>query len=365
MAAEMMPCARSWARFSMTEPTVITIQARTVIKIILVVAAFVFLYVLRDVLAILFIAIMIASAVTPLATWLETKRIPRLLGVLVLYLMLFGLLVLFLSLVIPIASAELNQLGTALPDLLSRFSDVLERSRPPSGYFDFTYDLQNFLDSFSRFLQVSSSSVVGLLINVFGGLLSFLAVVVLSFYLSVMKQGIPVFLRSVLPDQYEGYAIGLWRRAELKMGRWFQGQVLLALVVGVVVFVGLSLLHIKYALVLGIAAMLLEVIPIVGPVIAAMPALALAFFQSPGLGLAVLMFYIVVQQLESQVLAPIILGKTTGLHPVTVVIALLIGGKLAGILGVLLAVPLAVVIVEVLEDLAESRAKRNPLAPQP
>ena len=124
-------------------------------------------------------------------------------------------------------------------------------------------------------------------------------------------------------------------------------------------FVGLSLFHIKYALLLGILAMMFELVPIVGPVMSAIPGIILAFAQSSTLGIGVLVFYTAVQQLESHILAPLILGKTLGLHPVTVVIALLIGGKLAGILGILLAVPVAVVIVEVLDDIAEQRQSKR------
>ena len=339
----------------------VDIEAKTIIKIILVVLAFVFLYLLRDVLVVLFLAIMIASAVSPFATWLEIKRIPRLLSVLVLYIVFFGLSAVLISLVIPILSYELSQLVQVLPKFFAGLNNALE-SAQGSRYLGFVGDLQNILDSFSQFLQVSAASLFDFVVNIFGGFISFVAIIVISFYFSVMKQGIPSFLQSVLPNAYEGYMIGLWRRAEFKIGRWFQGQLLLALSVGLVVFVGLSLLNIKYALLLGIIAIIFELVPMVGPVLSAIPALGLAFAQSPMLGIWVLVFYIVVQQLENHVLAPIILGKTIGLNPVTVIIALLIGAKLAGILGLLLAVPVAVVIVEVFEDMAAQRQHRKAVA---
>lgn len=345
----------------MAEHQILDIHASTILKIIFIVLAFVFLYLVREVVVILFLAIVIASAVGPFADWLEGKKIPRLLSVLVLYLAFFGLLVFVLSLVIPFLSAEISQLTQALPKFLTNISGALEKAQQttPSRYFDFLSEIQNLLDSFSQFLQTSSRSVVNLIINVFGGVLSFVAVIVISFYLSVMKRGIIGFIGSVIPEKYEDYLIGLWRSVERKVGRWLQGQLLLALSVGLIVFVGLSLFHLKYALLLGIAAMVLEIVPIVGPVIFAIPGIVLAFAQSPTLGLWVLVFYIAVQQLESHVFAPLILGKTIGLNPVAVIIALFIGGKLAGILGVLLAVPVAVVIVEVLDDLARQKESRR------
>jgi len=323
------------------------IPAASIIKVIAIVAGFVFVYLLRDVLMVVFFAIIISSAVAPFADWLESKKIPRILSVLVLYLIVAALGILLLTILIPVTAYELRQLIQILPKLFSDASIALENI--PS--------MQGLLDSASQFLQVSSQSSIGIVISVFGGLISFLSIIIISFYFSIMRHGIPSFLRSVLPDRYEGYAIGLWRRSELKVGRWFQGQLLLGLAMGLFVFVGLSLMGVKYALLLGILAMVLELVPIAGPVLASIPAIILAFLQSRGLGFAVVIFYIIAQQTENHFLAPVILGKSTGLNPVTVIIALLIGAKLAGILGILLAVPVAVVIVEVLDDMAEQRRK--------
>ena len=337
------------------------INASTIVKIIFIILFFVFLYLLRDVIIILLFSIIIASAVGPFADWLEGKRIPRILTVLMLYLAFFSLVIFLLSLIVPVISFEISQLTQALPKFVARISGVLERAQQTttSRYFDFFSEIQNILDSFSQFLQVSSQSALNLVINIFGGVVSFGAIVVISFYLSVMRQGIVGFVKSVVPEKYEDYVINLWRRVERKVGRWFQGQILLALSVGFVVFVGLSLLKVKYALVLGIVAMILEVIPVVGPVVSAIPGVAFAFSQSPTLGLWVLAFYVLVQQAENHIFAPLILGKTLGLNPITVIIAVLVGAKMAGILGIILSVPIAVVIVEIFDDLAKQKESRK------
>ncbi len=348
----------------MADRQVVDIHASSVLKVIFIVLAFVFLYLLKDVIIILFLAIIIASAVGPFANWLESKKVPRLLGVLFLYLAVFGLLVLLLSLVVPYVSFEINQLTQSLPNFISNISGALEKAQQSTStrYFDFFSEIQNLLDSFSQFLQNSSGSVLNLIINVFGGLLSFAAVIIISFYLSVMREGISGFVKSILPAKYEDYVINLWERSERKVGRWLQGQLLLALSVGLMVFIGLSLFKVKYALLLGLIAMILEIVPIVGPVISAIPGVILAFSQSPTLGVWVLVFYVAVQQTESHIFTPLILGRTLGLNPITVIIALLIGGQLAGILGILLAVPVAVVIVEILDDLAKQKETRRATA---
>lgn len=345
----------------MAEHQTLDISTATIFKIIFIVLSLIFLYLVRDVLVILFFAIIIASAVSPFANWLEQRKIPRLLGVLILYLTVFGLLVFLLSLLVPVISFELGQLTQALPGFISNISGALEKAQQTTTtrYFDFFSEIQNLLDSFSQFLQVSSGSALNLIVNTFGGILSFFAIIVISFYFSVMKEGVAGFIRSVLPTKYEDYIIGLWKRAERKVGRWLQGQLLLALSVGLLVFVGLSLINIKYALLLGIIAMILEIVPIVGPVISAIPGVILAFAQSPMLGIWVIVFYVAVQQVESHILTPLVLGKTLGLNPVTVIIALLVGGTLAGIIGILLSVPVAVIIVEIFDDLAKQKENKK------
>ncbi len=345
----------------MAEHVHIEISTSSIFKAILMVLGFVVLYALKDVLLIFLFAIIIASAVSPFVGWLESKGLPRVFGVLLLYLVVFGLIVLVSSLVIPSISQDLSQMTQLLPQVLQRVSSSLEtvQEGTATGYFDFVGELQNLLDVLSGYLQQISQSALSLVVSIFGGVFSFVAILVISFYLAVMRKGIENFLASVLPSEYESYAISLWKRSEHQVGRWLQGQLLLSLIMGLVVYVGLSLLKIKFALVLGLLVMALEIVPVAGPVLAAIPAIFLGFMQSTTLGIWVLVFYVVVQQMENHLLVPLVLGKTTGLNPVVVVISLLIGGSLAGIPGAILAVPVATVIVEILDDLAKHKEMRR------
>ena len=342
--------------------THVHISTGTILRGILLILFFVFLYVLKDVIIIFLFAIIIASAITPFADWFDNRGFPRLLGVLLLFLVVSGLIIFLLSLVVPYIAGEVSQLSVTLPAVVERVSTSLEDVQKGSPqYFDFVSEIQNILDSFSIFLQQSSQSVVSIIVRIFGGIMSFIAVLVISFYLSVMKRGIENFIESVVPAHQEAYIMDLWKRSEAKVGRWIQGQLLLALIVGLAVYIGLELMGIKFALLMGMLAMILEIVPIVGPVLAAIPAVFLAFIQDPGIGLWVIVFYLVVQQLENHLLVPLVLGRTTGLNPVVVIMALLIGNQLAGIPGMLLSVPVATVIVEMLEDMTKYKeeAKHN------
>lgn len=347
----------------MPSKTTIEISTTTIWKAIVIGLFFAFAYYLRDVLAIVFFSIVVASGVEPFAAWFETRNVPRLLSVLVLYLVFFSFSIILLTLIVPFFSFEVSELTKNLPSYVTSISGALDKVQNTSAarYFDVFTELQNFLDVFSQFLQVSSRSVFSLIATLFGGVFSFIAVVIISFYLAIMPKGMVHFIRSIIPDEYEEYFISLWRRSERKVGRWFQGQLLLASSVGLVVFVGLSLFGIEYALILSILAMVMELIPIAGPVIAAIPAVLVGFSVSPSMGLWILGFYIIVQQLESHVLAPYILGKTLGLNPLTVIIALLVGGKIAGIVGIILSVPAAVVLVEIFDDIAAEKEIRRSL----
>lgn len=343
-----------------TERLQLDISSGTIIRAILIVLLFVFLYILKDVVIIFLFALVIASAVSPFANWLDERGVPRVLGVLIFYLIILGVAVTVLSLVVPYIADDISRLIGVLPKVVERVSSSLETAQQSSPqYLDFLGEIQNILSSFSSYLQQASQSVVGLIVSVFGGVFSFIAILIVSFYLAVTRKGIEVFLGSVVPEKYESYVISLWKRTEVKVGKWLQGQLLLGLIVGLMVYVGLSLLHVKYALLLSLMVMVLELVPMVGPVVAAIPAVFLAFLQSPSLGIWVLVLYVVVQQLENHVLVPLVLGRTLGLNPVVVIIALLIGEKLAGIPGMILAVPISTIIVEMLDDVARQKESRR------
>src|SRR3989344_7691292 len=311
------------------------ISTATIIRIIVLVALALFLYLIHQVVAVVFFAIVIASALDPIARKLEEKKIPRMLSVIVLYILVFSFIIFILSLIVPVLLEEVNQLNEVLPNIVNDIASILERAQESESpaYSELVVQIQAILSNISNFLKVSDQSIFGFFSGIFGGALSFVAVVVISFYFSLMPKGILEFIQSILPDRYEEYVIRLWKKSERKVGRWLRGQLILALAIGLSTYIGLSLLNIKYALVLALIAMVLELIPIAGPIMASIPAIALASIQSWQSALAVLILYVIIQQLEANFLTPFVLGKTVGLHPVTVIIAIFIGGVTLKIMG--------------------------------
>lgn len=331
----------------------INISTSTIFRIILILLSLIFLYLIRDILLIVFVSVIIAAAINGPVSWLQNRRVPRLLGVVFIYLLLFLLFALVITLIFPSLAEQIKQLTTILPDFTEKLGVGFEEIRERFGVEG---NLESILRRVSQGLSQATSNVFGTIVNVFGGLFSAVVVLVISFYLAVQERGVKRFLVSLTPNEHQRYVADLIERIQKKIGGWLRGQLLLMAIVGFLIFLGLYFLGIKYALTLALLAGLLEIIPYIGPVFAAIPAIILAFFQSPFLALLVIILFIVVQQLENYLIVPQVMRKAVGLSPIIVIVTMLIGAKLAGILGIILAVPLTAAIAEVFKDIQEARS---------
>lgn len=197
----------------------------------------------------------------------------------------------------------------------------------------------------------------------FGGIVSFVLVLVMSIYLSIEDRGVARFLGLVTPRQYEVYVINLWGRVQDKIGKWIQGQFMLMGLVFVMMFIGLSICklflgdQIQHIFLLSLIAGLLEFIPVIGIFAATLVAFLFTLIKG-GLGVALIVvaLFTVIHQIESHIIYPIVVKKVTGVPPLLVIISLIAGVELAGFVGVILSIPVAVLIVEYLDD--HTRRKR-------
>jgi len=310
----------------------------------------------RQALIILFLAIVISSSIDGLVSWLQRKKIPRIFGTLLIFLVALTILALLLYTLIPIAIFELQSLLGNLKKIEIPIFGALDISQFV-GIDKYLGNLGNLADV----LFSGGASFLNIVAAVFGNLALIIATLILSFYLTVNRAGVEKFLRIILPIIYEDYIVGIYLRARKKMGRWLQGQILLMLVVGAATTIGLWILGVKYSLILGILAGVLEIVPIVGPIFSGTIAFLVAISESWILGLYVIILFLVIQQAESHLLIPLIMRKTVGISPVVVVIALLAGSQIAGLVGIILAVPTAVVLQEVLRDWESKKLKTGRL----
>ncbi len=337
----------------------IDISSTSIFKVILFVIGVALLWFLRDIILDVLTAVVIASAIEPGIAFFVRHGLRRIFAVILMYLIIatvfFGVVFFFIP---PVLSDAANFL-TSLPQTLTNlnFTDVTH-GLLPWGPVSETVSSGQLLQSISSTLSDTTGGVFTTLSAFFGGLTSFVLIVVFSFYFSVQDTGIDDFLRVVTPAAQQPYVLSVWKRSQRKIGLWMQGQLVLALIVGVLLFLGLTILGIPNALLLAVVAGIFELIPVFGQILAAIPGVAIAGIHF-GIGKAVIVagLYFIVQQFEAHLIYPVVVKKVVGIPPLLVILSLLVGFKLVGFLGVLLSVPVAGAIQELVVDLEKSRAR--------
>jgi predicted PurR-regulated permease PerM len=180
-------------------------------------------------------------------------------------------------------------------------------------------------------------------------------IVIISFYLSIKEKGIENFLRVIIPDESEEYIIDLWQRTEHKIGLWMQGQMLIGLIVGLLTYLGLTILGVKYSLVLAIITGVFELIPF-GIYLAIIPAIMFSYLDGGAtLALLSVALYFILHQFEAYLIYPLVIKKVIGISPLVIILSILIGWQLAAFWGVILAIPFAVCLFEFLDDLEKKK----------
>jgi len=338
--------------------TVININTGTMVKAIIIGLLFWTAYRLQHLILVILVSVVIATIVDQGSKFLAHFKISRFWSVLGIYILAFAVFFFGISFLLPPLFSDLTDLAVGLPDKLIQIGQINISTDPISsitGGLAKSFTLSDLVVQSQKFILKLSDSVFSTTSVIFGGFFSFILILVISFYLSVQEKGIEGFLRLVVPIKHEDYAIDLWRRSQTKIGLWFQGQIVLGLIIGGVVFIGLWLSGVKYALTLGLIAAALEIIPFFGPILSAIPGVLLGLSDGLGTGIFVLIFYIVIQQLEGHVVYPLVANKVVGIPPLVVILALLVGAELYGFLGILVAVPLTTVLMEMANDLEKHK----------
>jgi predicted PurR-regulated permease PerM len=359
----------------------INISVSTVIKTLIVLVIAFLLYKMLDLVLVVLTAVVIASAVEPLIRWFGQYKINRLFGVIITYicviLVFSGLLYFFVPPVLDEASNLLSNAPKYLDSvtLWNPLNDdkLVETAKVAGGISGGLNNSKQLIDSISsgglntsvfgdliaRFQALtanSSDGIINIASGIFGGAFSFVLIIVLSFYLTVQEGGVERFLKIITPVKNENYVIDLWKRSQRKIGYWMQGQLLLGIVVGVLVYLGLMILGVQNALILAVLAGVLEIIPYFGPILSAIPAILFGFAGGGATtGFLVLGLFIIIQQFENHLIYPSVVKKVVGVSPIIVILALIIGAKLAGFLGILLSVPVTSAFMEFIDDLQKDK----------
>lgn len=342
-------------------PITISITAGAVVKTLVVLVIAWALYILRSEALIVVTAIVIASAVEPGVQGIVRHRIPRILAVIIVYFLLIAAFFVVFYFFLPSVLADFATFLSSLPGYLEAFNRT--------GAFDqyanilgipapSTISADEIMQGVRSAFNISGifGNAVTAASQIFGGVFSFVLIFVFSFYFAVIETGVDDFLRIVTPKSHQAYVQGLWRRSQHKIGLWMQGQLILAVIMGVLVFLGLTILGVPHALVLAVIAAVFEIIPVFGPTLAAVPAVTIAFVSGGAvMGLGVVALYVIFQQFENHLIYPLVVTRVVGVPPLLVILALIAGGELAGFLGIILSVPAAATLQELVKDIESGK----------
>lgn len=344
------------------QPQVVKIQfsIKSILTVLAVLAGLWFALQVKDIIIIVFVAFILTSAIEPMALYLNRYRVPHVLSMAIAYAAVLLLLIGLGFMVVPPLIAQIDQLINNMPHFTAKAVEVLAGQGINEG------QVQQYLDNLTKFLAARadqlSSSVVEVGLGVVSGLFTVVTIVVASFYILLEKKRLYEGLELIVtPRRYRSIQ-PIIIRVEDRLGAWARGQLLLGFIIGVTTWIGLTLLNIPYALPLAIIAGLFELIPLVGPLLSAIPTIVVALTISPTMAIAVIILYIVIQQLESNWIVPKVMQKAVGLNPFLILIAILAGGTIMGVVGALLAIPVAVVLATILEEVALS--DKQPSLPQ-
>ncbi len=318
-------------------PRKIDISHKTIIFITIFILGLWVLYLIRDLLILLFVAVILMSALSPLVNFFTKLKLPKALGIIISYIFIIAAVAGILAILLPPLIEQSNRLISALPPLLAD-----------------QFNLSDVNDTvFQSQLVNLSKNIFSITLEVFSNLITVIFVLVLTFYLLLEKESLEEKTPSLFGER-SGQIRKSIIRIEEKLGAWVRGQLFLSIIIGLLVYLGLIILNIPYALPLALLAAIMEVVPVIGPIIAAIPAVILALTISPVITAAVVGWYFIIQQLENNLIVPQVMKRAVGLNPLIIILAVAVGTRLLGFGGALLAVPIVVVLqvvwMEVLEE---------------
>jgi len=321
----------------------ILISTKTIFVVAAVALMLWLLVQIKEIALLIFVSLMLSLALSPFVEFLEKRKIPRGLAVLIIYIIIVSIVALIGAVALPPIISQTTRFIKSFPQIISSLGSTPILNKV-------TTDLNNFL---AEQLMGASGNVIRVTVGAFSGILAVFSLMVFTAYLLLDLDNLREAFLFFLPAKPRKEIAEVLKEIEYKLGGWLRGQFILMCIVGGATYVGLLLLGIKYAAPLALIAGLLEVVPMLGPIISAVPGIIVGFSISPVTGLGVLALYLAIQQLENNIIVPKVMQKTVGFSPLITLLALLIGGKLFGVVGALLSVPLTLIIVIITKHVLE------------
>jgi predicted PurR-regulated permease PerM len=318
----------------------VEISSKTIIFTIVLILSLGLVWRIRQLIYALFIAFIFMSALKPMVNRLERIRLPRSIAAFVVVISALVTIIFALAFMLPPILSETIDFFTSLPVILSETFPFLKGTFNP--------------DSALQLLPNITENAFKVATGLFSNVLFVVSVIFFTFYFLLEEQFTESFLERFFDEKKARRIEMVLRKAEVRMGAWMRGELVLMTVVGLLTYLVLTALNVPFALSLAFLAGLLEIVPILGPIVSSVPAFIVASSSSLLLGGATLSMYMIIQQLENNIIVPYIMNKAVGIHPITTLIALSIGGTLGGVVGAIIAVPISLVIETVILDILES-----------
>lgn len=331
-------------------PKTIEISHRTIIFTVFFVALIWLVIQISSIILALFTAFLIATALNPLVDKISKVGLPRGIAILVVYLFVIGIFVGGLTSVVPSLIDQTTNLVNRIPQLITDGIRLIEN-------LGLKVDRELIYQQTSQ-LGALPANIVSILISLFSNIIGISTILVITFYLLLERNNLDRYLSFLFGEGRDVQAKDFAYKLETRLGGWVRGELILMTIIGVITYIGLVILGIPYALPLAIMAGLLEIVPTIGPIISAIPAILIAFTISPVLVLATALLYFIVQQVENALLLPKVMQKTTGVNPLVTMIALAVGFKLSGVLGAVLAVPVLIILHMTVTEVFLNRHKK-------
>jgi predicted PurR-regulated permease PerM len=340
-------------------------EARALIRYAIVMTALAGLllwcaYIVRDALLIVYVSVVLAIGFSPIVRIIErqrlgvAKRLPRWLAILILYVAILGTVALVAMLVFPPMVDQARALGDKIPEMFEKAQQFLIAK----GWLKEHLTWQEAVERAPGSGGDAVGQVAKTAVSLAGGIFGIVTILILTFYMLVDSWRLRESALRLFPRKHRARADAASRQVMNKVSAWLGGQMLLAGTIGVTSAIGLWALGVPFFYVLALLSALGEMIPIVGPILAAIPAIAIASTVSLQKVLFVVIFFVLQQQLENHILVPKIMSRQVGVSPVTVIVSLLIGGSLLGIVGAILAVPTAAILQVVAGELLAEESQK-------
>lgn len=338
----------------MSEQT-LDVSWKTIARVFLAGIIFYAVFLARNVLIWFFFALIISILLKPAVNFLRALRAPKILAVTLVYLSLCFVIGLVVYLSAPIFIFEINQFAKNIPDYFEKINPALK-----SLGIESAKSFTEFAGQLTDALNASAGGIIKAFSIFFGGVSSALFIFTLAFFISFEEKGVENFVALLTPKRYGEYVTSLFEKVEYRVAGWFGARILSCIFVGLASFLVFFLLGVKFSFILGLVSGLLNFVPYIGPAITLIFSVLFALVSgSPSLALYVLLALFAIQEIENNLLTPVLMKKFMDMPPVLVLMSLLVGGVLFGFLGTIFSVPVFGIVYELSKEFLQKRREEH------